>query len=207
MTAEILIKEMESLLDGPTKTYYTDWNIAVRRCIQLVQKHAQHPTPDTEQQSDEPSSARPENGQATESPDNSDGWREARLEARLKEKPSSEISETALQSAISTQPISETPEQPAEKWEEVHLRVCKDDQYKGPGERCISYKGVIYYPVRELSEDDKRYAVAGMGIMIRGVGACTKQGWLIDPLLAAQRAFEDLLRGFDIRRKSPEEKA
>lgn len=30
------------------------------------------------------------------------------------------------------------------KWEDVHLKVCKDDLYKGPGHRCISYKGVIY---------------------------------------------------------------
>lgn len=45
-----------------------------------------------------------------------------------------------------------THDQPDEKgrvWEDVHLQVCKDDQYKGPGHRCISFKGVIYYPERE----------------------------------------------------------
>jgi len=32
------------------------------------------------------------------------------------------------------------------KWEDVHLRVYRDDQYKGPGHKCISYNGVIYRP-------------------------------------------------------------
>lgn len=38
------------------------------------------------------------------------------------------------------------PQSGDDKWEDVHLRVYKDDQYKGPGHKCISYKGVIYRP-------------------------------------------------------------
>lgn len=46
---------------------------------------------------------------------------------------------------------AKTSEQPVDSaWEDVHLRVFKDDQYKGPGHRCISYKGVIYKPEREM---------------------------------------------------------
>lgn len=33
-----------------------------------------------------------------------------------------------------------------DKWEDVHLRVYKDDMYEGVGYKCISYKGVIYRP-------------------------------------------------------------
>lgn len=53
------------------------------------------------------------------------------------------------------------------KWEDVYLKVCKDNLYKGPGHCCISYKGVIYksenneQPVeitRPLDEEAAEYA-------------------------------------------------
>lgn len=42
----------------------------------------------------------------------------------------------------------------ADKWEDVHLRVYKDDQYSGPGHKCISYKGVIYRPDNKREIED-----------------------------------------------------
>lgn len=37
---EKLIAELETLKDGPSKTAYTDWNMAIGRCIQIVGQHA-----------------------------------------------------------------------------------------------------------------------------------------------------------------------
>lgn len=48
--------------------------------------------------------------------------------------------------------VTHQPVGSADKWEDVHLQVCKDDQYKGLGHRCISFKGVIYYPERESQQ-------------------------------------------------------